>query len=149
MLRKKEAAIAYPFDGRFVPVSRRNMTTLKRNLSCEGLFPLAKHANCIETSYGGCSFMNKALYQRCGMENEHFKTWGPDDIERAKRVQILGYTLKRTEGPLFHLNHYRGASSAPSPDQLFKNDSEYIRICNFRKPELEKYISTWKWAKAN
>lgn len=145
-IRAGQATMAYPFDGRFINIDRRNVGDLKRSLSCNGLMGLAAHANCIETSYGGCCFIDRAIYQSCGLENEHFKTWGPDDIERAKRIQILGYQLKRVAGPLFHLNHYRGRSSTPPPHQIFENDKEYIKICNFRKPELEKYITTWEWA---
>ena len=36
--------------------------------------------------------------------NEHFYGWGPEDAERVRRMEILGYPVGvNTEGPLYHL----------------------------------------------
>ena len=53
-------------------------------------------------------------YVAAGMDNEVFRSWGPEDIERVKRFEILGYKIRRIPGPLFHLDHERNESGYTS-----------------------------------
>ena len=101
---------------------------------------------CVRHSVGGAFFVNKECYQDIGGENEHFIGWGPEDIERVKRCEILGYPVFRTKGPLFHLYHPRNINSYYGSDELeLKNRQEFLRICAFSNTDLKSYIKTWKW----
>ena len=82
-----------------------------------------------------------------GMENQHFTSWGPEDIERPKRMTNLGYKVKRMKGPLFHLPHERKANSGYiNSDYYVTFMEEYLKVANMDKEALESYISTWEWA---
>lgn len=48
---------------------------------------------------------------RTGGENEYFYGWGMEDMERVKRMEILGLPVSRVDGSLFHLFHYRNENS--------------------------------------
>ena len=48
------------------------------------------------------------MYVQAGGENEHFYGWGPEDLERVKRMEILGYSVTRIKGDLYHLYHLEG-----------------------------------------
>ena len=56
-------------------------------------------------SCGGAFFVNRSVYVQAGGENEHFYGWGPEDLERVKRMEILGYSVTRIKGDLYHLYH--------------------------------------------
>ena len=78
------------------------------------------------------------------MENENFYGWGPEDIERVKRWEILGYRIKRIEGSLFHLHHPRLKNSWYASNILeLKNKQELINICRMNNAGLANYISSW------
>lgn len=150
-IRNQLATLSYPYEGTFVNVDRFVIRNFSAELNFDLLSQFFDHnARHIKHSYGGCCFVNKEHYITCGLENEFFSSWGRDDIERAKRVQILGYKLYRTRGVLIHLNHYRGESSKPQHSITSTEfDKEYLKICGMKKPDLQNYVKSWPWINAN
>lgn len=146
-IRDQRFVIAYPFDGRFVCLKREITLEFEKHLDCSIMDQ--SYASAIsENSYGGCCIVDRKSYILAGMENENFKSWGRDDIERAKRMQILGHQIYRVPGSLFHLDHYRGAGSNQLNYYYNRaNDLEYIKVCNFTRDDLINYINTWQWVK--
>ncbi|MBC6112438.1 galactosyltransferase-related protein [Pedobacter fastidiosus] len=105
-----------------------------------------KQSNYARRAVGGSIFLNKSSYSKIGYDNEKIKFWGPEDIERIKRMKILGYETKRVRGPLFHLHHERYENSGyQNLDQNIELMNEYLRVANSSKSELEEYIKTWDW----
>jgi predicted glycosyltransferase involved in capsule biosynthesis len=98
-------------------------------------------------SWGGCCFIRKKDYVAAGMDNEVFRSWGAEDIERVKRLEILGYKIKRVPGVLFHLHHEREKSGYTGVDAYCDNIEAYVKICNMSPDALRTHISEWEWAK--
>ena len=95
-------------------------------------------------SCGGAFFVNRSVYVQAGGENEHFYGWGPEDLERVKRMEILGYSVTRIKGDLYHLYHPRGKNSRYASEKLeIRNREEFLNICKMEVVELREYISTW------
>lgn len=97
-------------------------------------------------SCGGLFLVNREVYLQCGGENENFYGWGPEDAERVRRMEILGYPVGvNTEGPLYHLWHPRGDNSRFFNRQLASNNRlELIRVCNMDTKELTDDVASWK-----
>ena len=93
-------------------------------------------------SVGGAFLVNKDAYCRIGGENENFYGWGAEDIERIKRLEILGCPIRRSSGPLYHLYHPRTNSHY----QDMNNLKELIKVSGMLPEELIAYIKTWDWA---
>ena len=113
ILRKKNAQMAFPYDGRFYNTpktikeeygEKRTFELFDKNLDMFGL-GFGNH------SVGGAFMVNREHYINAGGENENFYGWGDEDVERVKRWEILGYDIKRINGPLFHLHHGRYGNS--------------------------------------
>lgn len=146
VLRDKKSGIAYPFDG-----TCRLLGNEISNEFCLTLdFSLLKNdtVNSIpytdRPSLGGAFFIDKEVYLKCGGENENFYGWGPEDVERALRMEILGHALVRVKGPLFHLFHQKGDSAGINSYTIQKkNKQEFVKVSGFYKAELESYISSW------
>lgn len=146
-IRKKKADMCYPYDGTFVCVDEifKNMfghllepTLLVLNSS---KFFIATHR-----SVGGAVFVNRHQYIAAGMENEHFTSWGPEDVERMKRMKNLGYNVKRIPGSIYHLLHERKENSQYATlDLRIQLMEEYFRVCNMSGPELNRYVKSWPW----
>jgi predicted glycosyltransferase involved in capsule biosynthesis len=54
---------------------------------------------------GGCIFIKRNVYIDCGMENEDFCGYGPEDAERKQRLHLFGYKQGTVEGNLYHIEH--------------------------------------------
>ncbi|WP_035141048.1 galactosyltransferase-related protein [Flavobacterium daejeonense] len=108
-LRKDEADIAYPYDGRFYDTSPiiRDLFLIKQRISI-----LHKYANRMFLPYGsnhkgGAFIANTKKYRIAGMENENFYGWGPEDFERYERWYNMGFMISFITGGLYHLTHPR------------------------------------------
>ena len=138
-----------PYDGSFISVDSLFKEMFGKILDTQ-LFCLNenKFITRVKRSYGGAVFIKSDVYLNAGMENEFFRSRGPEDIERQKRMRNLGFTVKRINGPLFHLPHERLANSAYNNTQLREEYmNEYFKICRMKKKELKNYIATWPWSK--
>ena len=144
-----KAVISFPYSGDFFMLTEPDTRIFVDDYLSSGIVNkdwANTKSPCVRHSVGGAFFVNKECYQDIGGENEHFIGWGPEDIERVKRCEILGYPVFRTKGPLFHLYHPRNINSYYGSDELeLKNRQEFLRICAFSNTDLKSYIKTWKW----
>lgn len=99
-------------------------------------------------SVGGMIFWNREVFLRIGGENEHFKAWGYEDNERLVRAKKLGVSIKRLEGPLFHLPHPHTKNTGPRNQFAAANQAEFQKVSDMAPDELRAYIKTWPWATA-
>lgn len=147
LIRTGKASIVSPYDGRFISADTLFKTLFSRMLDekllCDNI---GKMQITCKRSYGGAVFMRKSHFITSGMENEYLTSWGPDDIERIKRMRHLGYNEARVAGPLFHMPHERKENSGYQQfDSQFTLMEEYFKICDMSYCELVEYISTWPW----
>lgn len=91
MIRQQKTSFALPYDGRFVQVDRYHRKLFSRLLD-PGLLMESLLALAVDTylSLGGCFVFDRAVYRRCGMENEGIEGWGHDDEERVKAAGKVG-----------------------------------------------------------
>jgi len=151
ILRKKQATMVLPYDGRFFNVPKilktlyiktMDLSILKENIEI-------MHLAYGRFSVGGAFLVDRKDYLAAGKENENIIGWGPEDFERVKRFEILGYKVINIEGPLYHLHHPRGKNSwFASKDLELNNKKEYLTICKQNKNQLAKSIQKWHWVKA-
>jgi hypothetical protein len=134
--------IVYPFDGTVYRVPRYLFATAM-SLDVHDI----DINKCAEkhSSVGHAVVMNKDAFNKAGMENEHFISWGPEDSERFNRYNILGLKIKRIEGAIYHLDHYVGINSSNRNTHFKDNEREFLKVATKRKPDLEAYIKTWAW----
>lgn len=146
-LRADECDFIFPYDGRLHQVTSFFQDTCKRKgdlsvlVEYMDILPLIFGNN----SYGGCFMVNREKYMEAGMENERFYGWGPEDLERVKRWEILGYNLSRIQGPAFHLEHPVLENSRSFNQEIGKNNNrELFRICAMTKEELREEVIIWR-----
>lgn len=149
ILRRGLYKIVSPYSGMFVNVDYLLKEIFMKMLDDRFLLENQyKGALTTKRSYGGCIFLHKKCYVESGMENENLSSWGPDDIERVKRMQILGYPTGRVPGPLFHLTHERKIDSGyTSEKELEDLMLTYLDISSKTRDELSKHIDSWEWKK--
>ena len=97
-------------------------------------------------SVGGAFLADAAKYKQAGGENENFTDWGPEDIERVKRIEILYHplTVYRAEGFLYHLCHPRNNSGYKSLQTKIRFQQELLKVCGMKQKELKRYVDSWK-----
>lgn len=139
------ADISYPFDGTVYRVPRHQFSKVIESLDICDL----DEKLCAEkkSSVGHAVVMNKKSFIRSGMENEHFISWGPEDAERWHRYHILGLSIQRIPGAIWHLDHWIGENSSTKNEYFHANDREFLKVSTKKKPQLEEYINTWNWVK--
>lgn len=144
------AVMAFPYDGNFYNVNSVKSERFRNELDINTLKLSINAHTCMGShSVGGAFLVNKALYMQAGGENEHFYGWGPEDVERVKRMEILELPVYRADGPLFHLHHPRGINSNYASSKLeIKNRKELFTVCEMLGDELKEYIRTWSWVKS-
>lgn len=135
--------ICYPFDGTVQRVPRYLFNDIAQSLD-PWVIDVSKF-DTKQSSVGHAVVMNKESFIKAGMENENFISWGPEDSERFNRYNILGLTVKRTEGAIFHMDHHVGENSSPNNPHYKENDKEFMRVVTKQRNELENYISQWEW----
>lgn len=81
-----------------------------------------------------------------GMENEYFVGWGPEDVERLKRLTLLDIPVSRVSGCIYHLYHPRELNSGyVNQSRSLTLKKELLRICRMDRSDLFREIATWKW----
>lgn len=143
-IRKGKSIMSFPYDGSFNFCSFEDSFVFRNNRLVEYLKE-KEYPNRFIHSVGGAFLVNKDYYLNAGGENEHFYGWGMEDMERVKRMEILGLPVSRSDGALFHLYHSRNENSRFYNTQL-ENESreEYLKVCRMTKTKLKEYILTWK-----
>lgn len=137
--------LVYPYSGEFVMLSSEHSNELIKEgnllfLEEQNLNPVFNRPFC-----GGAFFVNRQKYLALGGENEHFTGWGPEDVERLRRVQIMGHQVKWTEkGKAYHLYHPRNENSRFFDEETaIKTRKELVKVCSMNKEELSEYIKTF------
>lgn len=148
---RKGDDIVYPFDGRVYHVPRvPNFKNLEKSLDI-GIYGMntfmGKGGKDIVSSVGHAVFYNKESFISSGMENEKMISYAPEDCERWDRFHILGLTVTRLKGAMFHMMHFRGKDSSSRNPFFDKNHREYAKVKNMSKEKLIDYVKTWEWIK--
>lgn len=149
MILNENAAIVLPYNQIVMYLSE------EQTAACMEAESFQEHLKRFSGSYrrwlgrpscGGLFLVNRKIYLKCGGENERFYGWGPEDAERIRRMEILGYHVNvNTQGPLYHLWHPRGENSIFFNRQIaFNNRLELIRICSMSTTELTDDIMSWE-----
>jgi len=135
-LRKGEAVLSFPYDGRFYSCDRVSYSLFRRHLDIEILKKRIPVMNLMHGyhSVGGAFIVNKERYIEAGGENENIYGWGPEDTERVKRLEIQGIPIYYTNGELFHLWHLVNRNSWFSGENIERlNRTELQRTCKTYK----------------
>lgn len=143
-LIRNGADIAYPFDGRVIRVPRYMFTDVIESMDVTDINTL----KCLPktfSSVGHALVMNKKSFIDAGMENEHFISWGPEDSERYDRFNMLGLSVKRVAGKMYHMDHFIGENSSTQHQYFSKNNDEFYKVKSMNKKSLQEYVNTWPW----
>lgn len=146
-IRDDEADMVYPYDGRFARVTRDNFNNVysSQDIGClagkmfKGMIPGDRK------SVGGALVMKKEAFIAAGMENENFISYGPEDVERLYRFEMLGFRVAKTKGVLYHMDHYIGQDSGSDHPYFKGNEAELLRIQRMNQAKLKAEIAKWKW----
>lgn len=110
LLRENRADMVYPYSGVFLnipdPIREEfirhpNIQLLERNYKKMPDLYNSKNLK------GGAIMVNKEKYMECGLENEGFYGWGPEDFERYDRWKAFNCRIERVDGRPYHLEHPR------------------------------------------
>lgn len=146
ILRHGKASLVLPYSGEFLSVDLLFKAIFAKILESDLLvMNKGKFKSSGERCCGGAVFLNKEDYLNAGMENEFFTSWGPEDLERVKRVRNLGFKVSRVPGSLYHLSHDRleNSSYGNGKRELFLE--EYLKICDLERSDLRRYVDEWPW----
>lgn len=149
-IRSGEVIMAFPYDGRFYTLSPKDSSKVKDEQAYDFLYAEIENQVLMHGphSVGGAFLVNKEKYLQAGGENENFYGWGPEDAERVKRMEILGYGVYFASGPLFHLYHPRKENSwFGSREVEIQNRSEFVKVCSMEQKHLWEYVESWPWVK--
>jgi hypothetical protein len=139
-LRERLTDFIYPYDGRFVEVPRSLVSRFIAGSLGPTDFRLL-HTN----SSGGLIMGRTESYRSIGGENENFRSWGPEDMERHNRILKLGLRLGRINGPIFHMEHERGKDSCEKNPYFSANNREFARVEKISAEDLRSEINNWPW----
>lgn len=148
ILRRGEAEMVYPYDGRVARVEREKWRgkLIEGGLDC-GVFKnvIFKGTRPIDpSSVGHIVMWNKDVFLKIGGENEYFISYGPEDVERYERAEKLGVTIKRVRGMAYHIDHWRGVDSSGANRYFGRNYSELERLRKLSRDELLDEVQLWK-----
>lgn len=135
-----DAVLVFPYDGRCFFMDREKSRQFRKSID---LSFAMNNSRCFlgRPSVGGVYFVNKEKFIYYGGENEAFVGWGPEDAERIKRLEILGATVKRVDGPIYYAYHPATSSAQATSERVYrKNQREFLRVCGLSKPELQKEV---------
>ena len=148
LLRKNEYTLVYPYSGIFYELNEQLSEFFCQNPNIHILDNPLQVKFLLNGYYavGGAYMVHIRKYKAVGGENQHFYGWGPEDMERLARLQILGEKTERIEGPLYHLFHTRSHNSNyASIETAINTKREFCKVCGMRAEELKEYIRSWDW----
>lgn len=140
-------ALSIPYNGEVKVLSEKQSEAfVQSGQGCEYLVMQEYALLMGRPSCGGVFVVDREVYLRCGGDNEHFISWGPEDAERIRRMEILGCPVHWVkDGSLYHLWHPRGKNSGYATEELaFQNRMEFVKVCSMGRNELSEYIKLWK-----
>lgn len=141
-IKENGSVMSFPYDGHCCNLSSEDSRRLRVDPFC-GIQSSGRVFSV--NTYGGAFFVNRKTYLMTGGENESFYGWGPEDMERIKRLEILGLPVFRAQGALYHLYHPRGKNSGYAyKDIETHNRKTFLEICGFSPEELWRSIQEKK-----
>ena len=146
-IKEGHVIMSFPYNGRFYVTPSPLSDTFREKRDIRVFDEQKDELSLAYGSYsvGGAFIVNKEVYCRIGGENEYFYGWGAEDIERVKRLEILGYKIHRSDGGLYHLFHQRNNSWYANENIETITLGELIKVSNMSAEELTAYIKTWDW----
>jgi len=103
-------------------------------------------------AYGQSIFVRTEFYKSAGGENEQFKSWGAEDVERYFRfIKLGGRIVRLTKSYVVHLEHPRGNDSSKYNPAFLKNEMLWNRLQDFSCENLVdyynnlEYVSRYGW----
>jgi len=148
-VRQGKTVMGLPYDGYAYLTMEKLVETYQQTQDLK-VFEDAKSG--LRTMYGklsvGGSFLaDTAKYLQAGGENEYFTDWGPEDIERVKRIEILYHPVPvyRAAGCYYHLWHPRHNSGYRNQQTKIKLQQEFLKVCGMKQKELKRYVDSWNW----
>lgn len=147
-VRNHNAVLSYPYDCICYALPSDISDNFRKELDWGALLSEKEKFPTMfgQLTVGGIFVVDREKYIQAGLENEYFIGWGPEDIERLKRLTILGLPVLRIEGCIYHLFHPRKLNSGfLDQSQNIYAKKELLRICGMSKADLFKEISTWLW----
>lgn len=136
------ADVVYPYDGTFAGVPRKYWQAVRNDLNLSALvgqhwrgFGLAHFK-----SVGGALGYNKEKFLKAGGENENFVSYAPEDQERYWRFHLLGMDVRRIDGPLYHLDHYRGPDSTMNNPDSRASHKYWDSIKHFDRNQIIEHL---------
>jgi hypothetical protein len=142
-LRAGEADLVLPYGGRMVDVPLSAHPWLER-ADYESM-PPAGVGLLHPQSVGGCVLWRAISFRAAGTENERFRSWGLEDVERIERATRLGLTVRRVEGVVYHLRHSRGPDSDETNRWFAANEEELARMSALEPERLREEVGRWPW----
>jgi len=137
------ADLVLPYDGTMIDVPYAHHPWLERG--DYAAMPTVLHGVLHPASVGGCVLWRREAFERAGMENERFVSWGAEDDERVDRARTLGLRVERCEGVVYHLRHARGPDSDATNPMFERNLAELARITAMDRPTLAFEVAGWPW----
>lgn len=133
---RKGCIMSFPYDGDFRFLAQDESKAVRDNIKIlqqlQGK-PLFKRP-----SEGGAFLVNRTKYLEVGGENEGFYGWGPEDVERVKRMEILELPVARVQGSLYHLYHIRKSDTRVDNSAKSQyNQKVLLNTCKMSKSELK------------
>ncbi|HVI45569.1 MAG TPA: galactosyltransferase-related protein [Chitinophaga sp.] len=147
-VRYHKADMCYPYDGTFIDIDRACSGAYYEDNDFSGIVQQQEvFRTRMKNSVGGAVLVDKEIYCKAGLENEHIVGWGPDDLERYYRMKILGHRITRIAGPLYHLYHPVTVSSVPRDAVTsWQNRKVLLDICNSTRSALSAQVEQWPWS---
>lgn len=140
--------MAMPYDGRVVLSPAVFADIFRETLELGSLTEIDAYQHLMFgfASLGGAYVVDVNRYRLFGWENEYFLCWGPEDMERFHRLDILGHRPLQVTGKCYHLPHCRGINSGDTvPELILSTKQEYHRVLSMRTDELMADIAKWEW----
>jgi hypothetical protein len=146
LLRGRNADMCLPFSNRVMWIPQEGVESLPTPVNDDVLDGLRYEVSDDRHIFLGLvNFLNTRSFIESGMMNEHFKSWGYEEMELYMRLIKLGYSVLRTSGLAYHLDHYRGSDSSANHEYFEHNQQEYHRILAHNPDDLRRYTLSWPW----
>jgi hypothetical protein len=99
-------------------------------------------------AYGQSIFARTESYKSAGGENENFKSWGAEDVERYVRFVKFGYKVGRaSSGYIVHIEHQRGPDSGIENPFFKKNEDLWDYLQKLDSQSLLKTYQDYEYVK--
>ena len=122
---------AYPYEYYFLDTSTelRNLYLEEKDISILEKYKEFMHEMYSPNPVGGAFFAKRESYVKSGIENERFYGWGFEDGERLARWNLMGMSVARIPGILYHLTHSRDNNSTIcNQDEYLVKNREYLSV---------------------